>query len=195
MKVALVTPAFVPLVGGLETYVATLAEGLTHRGCDVDVVTYHVDPRLAGIEHSACGYRIRRLHTRSLPADIPSPVLASYVRRVGDGFDLINFHNFQTPSIMLAALVTLRPFVITTYYHGGWSALRRIVLRPYRTLQARVLSRAQQIICLSRQEQRTLGSDFPAWRRVSALSRAARASQLRSAMGSRRGGCCAWAAW
>ena len=62
MKVALVTPAFVPLVGGLETYVATLAEGLTHRGCDVDVVTYHVDPRLAGIEHSACGYRIRRLH-------------------------------------------------------------------------------------------------------------------------------------
>ena len=49
-------------------------------------------------------------------------MLASYVRRVGDGFDLINFHNFQTPSIMLAALVTLRPFVITTYYHGGCPA-------------------------------------------------------------------------
>src|ERR1035437_2705577 len=98
MRIALVTSAYPPEVGGLEVYVQRLAFELNALGLGVDVLTQCPRGRAAewNASEASSGIRVLRFGdwtgTRRFPI---SPGLWHYLRENGDNYDVIHVHNFH----------------------------------------------------------------------------------------------------
>lgn len=173
VRIALVTPYFSPVVGGIETHVSQLAAGLNDARDDVVVVALARDAAGRALPTGPTmvhGIRLFRLPARLLwgaPVPVAWPRLAR--------FDLIHFHGFSRPLYALAAVVRLQtPMVVTL--HGGIqgvpadpaSPLRLLRLISDRVLGRPLLRRASQVIALTDVER-----DFLIRRRLVAPSRIA----------------------
>ena len=120
MKILLYSPAFLPLVGGLEIQVAGLAGELSHRGCEVVVVT----STPAGSAPEEASYRVVRR---------PGPGELLYWARWCDVF----FQANVSLRGLWPLLLVRRPWVVS---HHSWyrqpdgrlawqDRLKRLVLR------------------------------------------------------------------
>ena len=139
------TPSYLPHVGGVERYVATLSRGLVERGVRVTVLT--TDPPRTEAPHE----RVDDVEILRVPAYPRSrdyyfaPELYRIVRR--GTWDLVHVQSYSTlvaPLAMLAARRAHVPYVLT--FHS--SRLRRsqwAVLRP-------LLARADRLVALARFE-------------------------------------------
>jgi glycosyltransferase involved in cell wall biosynthesis len=163
-KLALVTPRYRPVIGGVETHVEWLARHAIARGHEVTVLTQGEDPEQPAMEVVE-GAVVRRFPVayRSTHYAV-APQLWRFLREEGRTFDVVHAHNYHSLPALAAALTLDRQtsFVFTPHYHGtSASAVRRALHRPYRLAGARILRRAGAVICVSGREASLLKRDFP----------------------------------
>jgi glycosyltransferase involved in cell wall biosynthesis len=127
VRIALVTAYFRPHVGGVETFVETLAGGLAARGHDVTVVCCRTDPRSPLREDGVVRIPATNVVERRLgvPYPLPNPVAAARtLRRELARVDVTHVHDVLYPTSLLALSLT-RP-VLTL--HVGFVPQRSRVL-------------------------------------------------------------------
>ncbi len=156
LRVLQVVQRFFPELGGLETHVAEVSRRLDARP-DIAITVLTTDrsgelPRADTID----GYPVVR--RRSWPRERDyylSPGIATVIAR-GD-WDVIHVqgvHTFTPPVAMLAALAGRAPYVLT-FHSGGHSSAGRDRIRGTQwKVLAPLLSRAGQLIAVSRFERR-----------------------------------------
>ena len=127
MRIALATDWFAPRLGGIETQLAQLAEGLGDRGHRVDVLT--TTPRAV----NGVWYRVRAIEAARLPGlDLAiSPRLVPRLReQLRDGYDVMHAHVSVVSPVAYAAVIAARtlgvPTVVT--FHSVLRA-KRLLLR------------------------------------------------------------------
>ena len=140
MKVLYVYKDYYPVLGGIENHIKMLAEGLTERGIDVQVLVTNVGPktvieRVNGVSviKAACPLRVS-----GAPV---SPALYVWLRRLKP--DIAHLH-FPNPPGELGQLLLGRSkrFVLT--YHSD-VVRQKHLLKIYKPFLWRVLARADVI--------------------------------------------------
>ncbi len=161
MNIALVSPGYPPTLGGVESHVGRLADGLAARGHRVEVFTARRGIRRPS-SAPAGGVLVHiypAWRTTSLSAAPRVVVAAARQRR---RFDLIHVHSFHASSGFAAALGGPVPVVFTPHYHGGGhTALARTLHRAYGVLAGRPFRRADAVICVSAAEEAMVLRDHP----------------------------------
>lgn len=125
MRVAIATDWFEPRLGGIESQLRQLADGLSARGHDVAVVTTTPGPPLPA------PFRVRRIAVRTLPGTgvAIAPALVAELRQALTGFDVVHAHASVVSPVGYAAAAVARaagtPTVLTFHsvLHGTRAAL------------------------------------------------------------------------
>jgi 1,2-diacylglycerol 3-alpha-glucosyltransferase len=160
MRIGVVCNAYHPDVGGVETHVRRLCDGLVAAGDDVEVLTQHAT-RSTSIED---GVLVRRF-----PLTVPagnyrvSLPLWRWARDHAVEYDVLHTHSYHALVSLGAALVRHpTPLVFTPHYHGTGHTRFRAALHPvYRPLGRRIIGRAGRIVCVTGAERDLLLRDFP----------------------------------
>lgn len=160
MRIAQVVSSFSPHVGGVETHVARLSQGLCERGDQVTVLTH-------GTGASPARDRIGAVEVLRFPLAVKlgvytlSPALFRYIARHRGDFDVIHGHSYHT-LVSHSAIRTGLPFIFTPHYHGtGHTPFRAFLHRLYRPAGARLFGAAAAVICVSGAEHALVIKDFP----------------------------------
>jgi glycosyltransferase involved in cell wall biosynthesis len=164
LRVALVGPAFPPQLGGVETYLARLADGLAGLGCNVEVLVQssHADRPLGRAQMLGSGVVVRRFPSWTRSRQFPlAPALVVFLRRFSTRYDVIHGHSFHAAPASLAALLSQQPFVFSPHYHGGGhTRFARLAHKPYRPVGERAFQRASAVLVNSRSEADLVCKDF-----------------------------------
>ncbi len=165
MRVGLVTSAYAPERGGLESYVENLTNALVRIGCSVEVLTqcpYGKDVAWSGGETYA-GSTVRHFpdmtHTQHFRI---APSLWTYLKHAGSEYDVLHAHNFHAFPCVAAALASETPLVVSPHFHAvGHTFAARMLHIPYDRIAHKIFSRAHAAICDSRAEAALLRSKYP----------------------------------
>ncbi len=162
MRVALVTSAYPPHIGGVERHSQHLARCLAALGCEVEVLTQ------GGVESASAVQERDGLIVRRFPLTVRSktaPValgLFSYLRQARGRFDVIHAHNYHSAAPAMSFLSGRRPLVVSTYLHARPATLvARAAHVPYGVLGRRLLRSATAVIALSRSEAELVADRVP----------------------------------
>lgn len=134
LRVAIVSPSFYPVLGGVSEHVHHTARELVRRGHDVTVVT---GAHRGGFEIGTQPYRVRRLgETLMVPANgghaavVWSPGLARALRALWrESFDLAHVHSPLEPGLPLEVLRGFPGPIVATFHSAGREPLAYRVLR------------------------------------------------------------------
>jgi glycosyltransferase involved in cell wall biosynthesis len=161
MKVALVTPRFLPDIGGLEVHVGSLARRLVAAGHSVEVMTQAI-PSAQRID-KLDGATVRRFPIRVGRDAYPfAPGLWSYIGRHARDFDVVHVHSYHGTPAIPAALAAIRRLVFTPHYLGGGCTLfARAIHIPYRFVGRMLFQRAHHVVCTTMAEATMVARDFP----------------------------------
>ncbi|GIF07576.1 glycosyltransferase family 4 protein [Actinoplanes siamensis] len=160
MRVGVVSNAYHPDIGGVETHVRRLCAGLAAAGDDVEVLTQHA----ARSTETVDGVLVRRfpltVPVRDYRVSLP---LWRWIREHADEYDVLHTHSYHALVSFGAALGRHRtPLVFTPHYHGTGHTRIRAALHPiYRPLGRRIVSRAGRLICVTGAERDLVLRDFP----------------------------------
>jgi glycosyltransferase involved in cell wall biosynthesis len=163
VKIALVSPRYEPVVGGLVTHVAELAKRIGAAGHQVEVLTQeHRSSELPAVE-TVDGIVIRRFAILGTGDRHPqAPGLWRWLAGTSATYDLMHAHCYHATPALAAALTGGRPLVVTPHYHGsGHTRLSRVAHVPYRLAGHRIFSRADRVICVSEAEATLVRRRFP----------------------------------
>jgi glycogen synthase len=150
VRVLMVSPRYLPLVGGVELHVDQVARRLAKRGTEVTVLTTDTTGALSPSER-VDGFAVTRVRAWPSGRDYYfAPHL--YREIVQSGCDLVHVQSFQTfvaPLAMYASLRSNLPYVVT-FHTGGHSSFLRKKLRPFQFAAVRpMLARANRLIALT----------------------------------------------
>ena len=161
MRVALVTPRYLPDIGGLEVHVGHLARRLAAAGHRVDVLT-QARPAASRLVR-ADGATVRRFPIRLGGQTYPfAPGLWAYLARHARDYDVVHMHGYHATPTIPAALAPVQRLVFTPHYLGeGRSAIARMAHRPYRSVGRVLFRRADHVVCTTTAEAQLVASDFP----------------------------------
>jgi glycosyltransferase involved in cell wall biosynthesis len=161
MRIALVTPTFLPDIGGIEIHVTHLARRLAAAGHSVDVLT-QAKPSAPRLD-LASGVTVRRFPIRLGGLTYPfAPALWSYIAQHPRDYDIVHMHGYHATAAIPAALAPVRRLVFTPHYLGGGrSAIARAVHRPYRLVGRLLFDRADHVVCTTTAESTMIAHDFP----------------------------------
>jgi glycosyltransferase involved in cell wall biosynthesis len=157
----MITPRFLPDIGGLEVHVGNLARRLVAAGHDVEVLTQAI-PSNQGLDQLD-GATVRRFPIRLGGDPYPfAPGLWSYIGRHAQNFDVVHLHSYHGTSAVPAALVPIRRLVFTPHYLGGGRTLiARAIHVPYRFVGRILFQRASHVVCTTAAEATMIARDFP----------------------------------
>jgi glycosyltransferase involved in cell wall biosynthesis len=131
LRILQVTDSFLPVVGGIERYVATLSQRLAAEGAAVTVAT--LDYPNVPTEENVDGYRVVRLkgltaHLRRFASDpghyfhptVPDPKLVRELQRIVDEFqpDIVHAHGWIVESCVLLRRGPATALVATLHEYG-----------------------------------------------------------------------------
>ena len=150
MRILMVTPRYLPEVGGVETHVRETARRLAARGEDVSVLCTDLGLGLAPRERID-GVDVLRVPAHPRWSDIrAAPRLGGTVR--AGSWDVVHvqsYHTLVAPHAMLAAKRARLPYVVT-FHAGGHSSRLRNVVRPLQLRAMRpLLAHASRLIALA----------------------------------------------
>lgn len=160
MRVAQVVSSYAPRIGGVETHVRRLAEGLANAGDRVVVLTHQAGG--AAAEERLGPVRVLRfplsVSSRNYELSLP---LFRYLKAHAPEFDIAHVHSYHT-LVGHAAVRAGLPYVFTTHCAGtGHTRFRALLYRLYRPAGSRLLREARAVVCVSDAERDWLGRDFP----------------------------------
>jgi glycosyltransferase involved in cell wall biosynthesis len=169
MRIALVTPAYPPEVGGIESYVENLATALVALNHQVDVLTQTSwspekhGPDNAGAQGPSPLLRVLRFPDRTGTRQFRiAPGLWRHLRAHGASYDVVHAHNFHAVPALIASITAPSSFVFTPYFHGsGHTLSARLLHRPYDLLARRIFAKASFVLCLSESEMQDVGTAYP----------------------------------
>lgn len=161
MRVALVTPRYLPEIGGLEVHVGHLARRLAGAGHGVDVLTQAAQHALSA--ETAEGAIIRRFPIRLGGGAYPfAPGLWSYIRQHSRDYDVIHMHSYHATAAIPAAFASARRLIFTPHYLGGGrTMLAQAMHWPYRSIGRILFKRTDHIVCTTVAEAKMIASAFP----------------------------------
>ncbi|HVZ85495.1 MAG TPA: glycosyltransferase [Polyangia bacterium] len=143
MNILHVASYYAPVVGGMETVLQDLAEGLLGAGDQVTVLCASSERR--GADEIMTGVRVRRSPSLGKLLSQPlTPLLPVTLRRIHGAYDLVHVH-MPNPlaEAAVAALPRAVPVVVT--YHAD--VVRQKALRPlYGPVRRAVLARSRRIV-------------------------------------------------
>lgn len=153
LRVLMVTPRFLPEVGGVETHVYQVARRLADTGVAVTVLTTDRSGRLPPTE-AVDGFHLVRV--RAWPERRDYHYAPDIGRVVAAGaWDIVHcqcYHTLVAPLAMLAAQRAGIPYVLT-FHGGGHSSRLRNTLRSAQWLLLRpLLARAARLVAVARFE-------------------------------------------
>ncbi len=159
MKIAVVTNAYHPFVGGVETHTRQLCRHLAAAGDTVEVLTQDTVARVDEVD----GITVRRFPLTVAAANYRlSAALWRWLRRHADRYDVLHAHSYHALAALGAAVTNRTPLVFSPHYHGtGHSPVRALLHHVYRPAGRRLLARTARVICVSRAERALLLRDFP----------------------------------
>ena len=160
MRIAQLVASYHPQIGGIETHVIRLAQGLVEAGDGVTVLTHQVGE--APMDEEMGPVRVRRFPLTARSRNYPlSLSMFRYLRQHASEFDLIHAHNYHT-LVGHAAIGRDLPFIFTPHYHGtGHTAFRATLHQLYRPVGARLFAAADAVVCVSDAERGRVVVDFP----------------------------------
>lgn len=166
LRICLVSPAYVPSLGGLERLVFEHARAMRAVGNDVTVLTQCRDDdsrRAPSHEVQSDGTSIRRFWVPIGRKQYGvSPALLKYLRKHQSDFDLVHTWNYHSPLPLAVSYGVQLPIVITPVLHGtGHSTLAKIIHIGYRRAAHRIFETAATIVCGSASEAKLLSSMYP----------------------------------
>ncbi len=153
LRLLLVTPRYVPFVGGVENHVYQVARRFVQAGVDVGILTTDPTGQLP-VEERLEGVPIRRV--RAWPADRDyffAPDVYRIIRR--GGWDLVHvqsYHTLVAPLAMSAARRAGMPYIVTFHRGGHSSWLRRKLRGPQLRLLRPLLRHAARLVATARFE-------------------------------------------
>lgn len=162
MSIVHVVAGYFPTLGGVETFVTHLCEGLYKRGFDVEVFSF--DSGLSKKrEELINGVRVSRYPPLvGDPFFIPPFHFFHDVRQLESG--ILHVHNLQNlfPLAVSLAKKSNQHFIFHPHYHRyGQTPFRNALLTLYKLiLPSLLIRRAQVIISNSEYERKILSEDF-----------------------------------
>jgi glycosyltransferase involved in cell wall biosynthesis len=161
MRVLMVTPRFLPEMGGVERHVQEVASRLTASGNEITVLTTDRSRRLSARELRD-GFEIRRVGAWPKHSDLRlAPALGRCI--AAGRWDVVHvqsYHTFVAPHAMWAASRQGLPFVLT-FHGGGHSSRVRQLLRPVQRAALRpLLARAQRLVAVAEFEVGLYGREL-----------------------------------
>jgi len=163
MKVAQVCSGYYPHIGGVQTVVKEMSEGLVQKGFEVEVLTQDHQGKYPATE-IINGVTVRRFKTGPLSWDsaFSRDSLRSFLNRNSDEYDLIHAHGYHSFSPLYAARAKeSNKLVFNPHYHGiGHNLLMTFLLRLYRHIGKITFEKADKIICVSETEKSTVQKHF-----------------------------------
>ncbi|MEV4344627.1 glycosyltransferase family 4 protein [Actinoplanes sp. NPDC049596] len=159
MRIGVVTNAYHPDIGGVETHARRLCAALVAAGDQIEVLTQHA----TGSEEEIDGVLVRRFPLTVASANYRfSLPLWRWLRRNAERYDVLHAHSYHALAALPAALTNSTPLVFTPHYHGTGHSRLRAALHPiYRPVGRRIIARSARIICVTRAERELLVSHFP----------------------------------
>lgn len=153
LRILMVTPRFLPDMGGVETHVYQVARRLAHAGVAVTVLATDRSGQLPPTEQID-GFNLIRVRAWPERRDY---YYAPGIRRVvqSGAWDLVHcqcYHTLVAPLAMLAAQRAHIPYVLT-FHGGGHSSQLRTALRGVQWMLLRpLLAHAARLIAVARFE-------------------------------------------
>jgi glycosyltransferase involved in cell wall biosynthesis len=153
LRILMVTPRYLPEMGGVETHVAQVAPRLVRAGADVTVLTTDRTRTLPSHE-MANGVTILRVPATPARRDYYfAPGIVPIIRR--GNWDVVHcqsYHTLVAPMAMMAARQAGLPYVVT-FHGGGHSSQLRNKLRGGQWALLRPLfARAARLVAIARFE-------------------------------------------
>lgn len=150
LRILMVTPRYLPYMGGVENHVYQVARRLVQNGVDVTVLTTDPSRQLPQFEAME-GIKIRRIAAYPAQRDYYfAPELSHIIRR--GQWDLVHvqsYHTLVAPLAMWAAWRAGVPYVVTFHGGGHSSALRNRMRSAQQTLLRPFLARAEKLIAVA----------------------------------------------
>lgn len=150
LRILMVTPRYLPSMGGVENHVYQVARRLVQSGVDVTVLTTDPSRQLPQFEVME-GIKIRRIAAYPAQRDYYfAPELSHIIRR--GQWDLVHvqsYHTLVAPLAMWAAWRAGVPYVVTFHGGGHSSALRNRMRSAQQTLLRPLLARAEKLIAVA----------------------------------------------
>ena len=147
LRVLLVTPRYLPTVGGIQNHVYQVARRFTQQGVNTTVLTTNPGGQ-PPVEENSEGLKIRRVS--AWPRRRDYYLAPAIYRIIKDGqWDIVHvqsYHTLVAPLAMLAARRANIPYVITFHGGGHSSRLRNGLRRGQRLLLRPLLAQADRLI-------------------------------------------------
>lgn len=150
LRVLMVTPRYLPDVGGVERHVSEVSRRLVESGHEVSVVCTDRTGRRPAVEEFD-GVNVRRVRAWPRRRDyyFAPGVWGEISRRPCDVIHVQSYHTLIAPLAMLAALRVRVPYVVT-FHGGGHSSRLRTKLRPaQRRFLRPLLARAARLVAVA----------------------------------------------
>lgn len=161
-KVLMVTPHYLPEIGGVERHVHEVATRIAQRGeTSVTVLTTRRDGAAVGVERDGA-LEIRRVPAYPRGRDwLFAPAIPPII--AGGDWDIVHlqsYHTFVAPLTMATAARRRIPYVVT--FHGGGHSqrLRNSARTRQRALLRPLLARAAKLIALAPFELETYAREL-----------------------------------
>lgn len=153
LRILMVTPRFLPEMGGIETHVNEVGRRLVEAGHQVSVLTTDRSGERP-VSEAMSGMRIQRVRAYPRGGDyyLAPALWRAMMAAEADIIHVQGYHTLVPPLAMLAALRKRVPFVITFHSGGHSSALRNMVRGLQWALLAPLVRRAARWIAVSRYE-------------------------------------------
>lgn len=146
----MVTPRYLPEIGGVERHVHEVATRLAASGADVSVLTTDRSARRPSVAADG-GVTVRRVPAYPRRRDwLFSPAIATEIRRADcDVVHVQSYHTFVAPIAMAAAARRPTPYVVT--FHGGGHSqrLRDRARRSQRRALRPLFARASALVAIA----------------------------------------------
>jgi len=145
MKILHVAKFYPPAHGGIETAVASMAEGVAALGHSVHVLA-HVEDGQPRVDHPGVGVTVERLGYPAAIGTMPlAPRLFSRYWALRDWADVVHFHEPFPPASLLNFLVPAhKPIFVSWHSDIVRQKIMRHVVAP---LQAKLCKDAHTIVC------------------------------------------------
>lgn len=159
MRIGVVTSAYHPDVGGVETHCRRLCAALVAAGDRVEVLTQHA----VAAEETVDGVLVRRFPLTVAARNYRfSIALWQWLRAHAGRYDVLHAHSYHALAALPAALTNVTPLVFTPHYHGTGHSRLRAALHPiYRPVGRRIVARSSRIVCVTHAERELLVGHFP----------------------------------
>jgi glycosyltransferase involved in cell wall biosynthesis len=158
MKILQVCQDWYGETGGISVHVKNISERLARKH-DVTVYATNYGLRLPRFELKN-GVRVERFKCYA-PSNAYFFSLEMLLRMREAEFDVVHAHGYHGFPMHFAALAKCDKFVVTTHFHGvGHSNFRNCLIKLFKPLGKRTLTRADEIIAVSEYEKALLCRQF-----------------------------------